>query len=73
MSYYWVEQPDGTKGCVVGNQVTAEGFGKILGTLPYPASPVLARIGGDNCPPFCWTPDACLNHGCCHRNRACDD
>lgn len=72
MPYYWVEQTDGKRGCVVGDAATAERFGKILGTLPYPASPILER-GNDNCPPFCWTPDACLNHGSCHRNRACDD
>lgn len=72
MSYYSVKTADGSHGCVVGDEPTARSHGEILGTLPYPASPVLAR-NEDTCPPFCWTPFECLNHGCCHKNRACDD
>jgi hypothetical protein len=73
MSYFWIERPDGKKGCVVADRETAEKHGRILGTLPYPASPVFERVGEDDCPPFCYTPDECLDHGCCHKNRACDD
>ena len=76
MSYYWVKKPDGKCGCVVGDEQAALRHGAILGTLPYPASPVLARNGND-CPPFCWMPDGCLNQNTCHgqfkHGRACDD
>lgn len=70
-AYYWIKQPSGECGCVVGDKQVAAHYGEILGTLP--ASPILMRDGKDDCPPFCYTPDECLNHGCCRKNRACDD
>lgn len=73
MSYYWVKTGLGDCGTVVGTEAEAKEHGEILGYLPYPASPILARHNNDNCPPFCWTPEKCLNNNSCHRNRACDD
>jgi hypothetical protein len=73
MSYFWIEKPNGDRGCVIADQATAEKHGRILGTLPYPASPVLERAPGDDCPPFCYTPNECLGAGSCHKNHACDD
>lgn len=72
MSYYWVKTPLGN-GTVVGTHADARLYGEVLGCLPYPAMPILARLNADTCPPFCIQPEKCVGNSSCHRNRACDD
>lgn len=77
--YYWVKPDVGKEGCVVGKKQDAENFGTILGTLPYPAHPVLGRFPNedgvlDRCPDFCFNKKGeCLNRSSCPRNYACTE
>lgn len=75
MPYFWLGKKIGT--VIASTEEEAAEYGKVLGTLPYPSYPVAARLGGMDCPPFCWIPEKCLNRGTCGgqfvTGRACDD
>jgi hypothetical protein len=80
MSYYWLELKSGKRLCIeAGSQeaaraltehVTGERVEKVIGTLPYPAGPLVQPT---DCPAFCHSPNSCVGKSCCPREYACND
>jgi hypothetical protein len=78
MEYYWIEFSDRGRGCIDAKskeealELAAKhgSDAKIMGTLPYPASPRLEQQNA--CPNFCYTPNECVGRKCCPKqHRSC--
>lgn len=80
---FWVTFRDRPSGCIdimgtpaaamrIAREVTGSHPHEAV-SIPYPASPILHRGAGRDCPPFCSTPVQCAGRGSCPRDRACDD
>jgi hypothetical protein len=80
MSYFWLQLRGGKRMCIeakdelaartVTEHVTGDPVDKILGTLPYPAAPL---VQPSDCPAFCRWPDRCVNKSCCPQDYACTE
>lgn len=80
--YIWFKFTNGSGVCVVDEPCIDDAKKHLTeqerlmiakaGTLPYPASPI-RNPNSNGCPPFCYTPNECLNHGCCHKSYACSE
>lgn len=80
---YWVTFHDRPSGCIdimgipaaarrVAREVTGAEPHEVV-SIPYPASPILHRGPGRDCPPYCWVPVECAGLGFCPHSRACND